>query len=165
MGSDHSFDICSNVDLQEVKNALSQAEKEVMHRYDLQGSDSKLEFNDSEKKITIESQDDYKVKAVIEILKQKLIKRGISVKALVYGSLDQSLGGRCKQEVTLQQGIPIEKAKDIVKEIKQTKIKVQTQIQGEQVRVVSSKIDLLQDVMKHLKTKDFGIHMDFANYR
>ena len=165
MASDSSFDIVSKIDLQEVKNALDQATKEVSQRFDFKGSQSTLTLDEKEKTITLASDDDYRLKSLNDILQNRLIKRGISPKALTYGKVDQALGGTVRQKITLQQGIPSEKAKEIVKEIKNTKLKVQAQIQADQVRVTGKDKDDLQTVIRLMKAIDFGIDMQFTNYR
>jgi uncharacterized protein YajQ (UPF0234 family) len=165
MAVDHSFDIVSKVDLQEVSNAVQQAMKEIGQRFDFKGSKSNIELDKGKNQITLIGDDEFKLKAVIDILQSKLVKRGVSLKALSYGKIEPASGGTVRQVITLQQGIPTEKAKEIVKIIKETKLKVQSQIQQDQVRVVAKKIDDLQSIIKLLKEKDLGIHMEFVNYR
>ncbi|RPI38297.1 MAG: YajQ family cyclic di-GMP-binding protein [Nitrospiraceae bacterium] len=165
MADEHSFDIVSKVDLQEVLNSVQQAMKEISQRFDFKGSKSSIELNKDKHEITVLSDDEQKLKTVLDILQTKLIKRGISLKALQYGKIEQASGGTVRQLITLQQGIPVEKAKEIVKLIKETKMKVQAEIQKDQVRVKAKKIDDLQTSMKLLREKDLGIHIDFANYR
>ena len=165
MADEHSFDIVSKVDLQEVLNAVQQATKEISQRFDFKGSKSSIELNKDKHEITVVSDDEQKLKTVLDILQTKLIKRGISLKALQYGKIEQASEGTVRQLITLQQGIPVEKAKEIVKLIKETKMKVQAEIQKDQVRVKAKKIDDLQTAMKLLREKDLGIHIDFANYR
>ena len=165
MADEHSFDIVSKVDLQEVLNAVQQAMKEIEQRFDFKGSKSSIELNKDKHEITVISDDDLKLKSVLDILQTKLVKRGISLKALNYGKTEQAAGGTVKQIITLQQGIPVEKAKEIVKIIKDTKIKVQSEIQKDQVRVRGKKIDDLQVMMKLLKEKNLDIHIEFINYR
>ena len=164
MAGDNSFDIVSKVDIQEVRNAIEQAIKEVRARFDLKDSRSEinLEGNDA---IQLASVDEYKLEAVKEILSQKLVKRGISLKALVYGKLEPATGSSVRQKITLQQGIPTEKAKDIVRLIKDSKKKAQASIQGDTVRISGKDRDTLQEVIALLKAKDFGIDMQFTNYR
>jgi uncharacterized protein YajQ (UPF0234 family) len=164
MAGDNSFDIVSKVDIQEVRNAIEQAIKEVRARFDLKDSHSEinLEGNDA---IQLASADEYKLEAVKEILSQKLVKRGISLKALVYGKLEPATGSSVRQKITLQQGIPTEKAKDIVRLIKDSKKKAQASIQGDTVRISGKDRDTLQEVIAMLKAKDFGIDMQFTNYR
>lgn len=163
LGSQNSFDIVSQIDLQEVKNAIEQAMKEIQQRFDFKGSKSKISLE--EKEMVVISDDEYKLKSVIDILQSKLVKRGIPLKALTYQKFEEALGGTIRQKITLQEGIPQEKAKEIVKEIKQSKFKVQAQIQGDQLRVSGKNKDDLQEIMKHLKGRDFGIDMQFTNYR
>lgn len=165
MASDHSFDIASKIEPQEIINGVHQAEKDLENRFDLKDSGSKIEYVQAQSKLLISSSDEYKVKAVYEILQQKLIKRNISPKAFTLGPIKQALGGTAKQEITIQQGIPIEKAKEIVKEIKAAKLKVQAQIQGDQVRVSAKKIDDLQEVIKLVKELNLDFHVDYLNYR
>ena len=164
MAGDNSFDIVSKVDIQEVRNAIEQAIKEVRARFDLKDSHSeiKLEGNDA---IQLASVDEYKLEAVKEILSQKLVKRGISLKSLVYGKLEPATGSSVRQKITLHQGIPTEKAKDIVRLVKDSKKKAQASIQGDTVRISSKDRDTLQEVIAMLKAKDFGIDMQFTNYR
>ncbi len=165
MADEHSFDVVSRVDLQEVLNAVQQSTKEIGQRFDFKGSKSSIELNKDKHEITLVSDDEHKLKTVIDILQTKLVKRGVSLKALNYGKIEQAAGNTVRQLVTLQQGIPVEKAKEIVKIIKDTKMKVQSEIQKDQVRVKAKKIDDLQLVMKLLKEKDLGIHIEFINYR
>lgn len=165
MADEHSCDIVSKVDLQEVLNAVQQATKEISQRFDFKGSKSSLELNKDKHEMTVISDDELKLKTVLDILQTKLVKRGISLKALQYGKVEQASGGTVRQLATLQQGIPVEKSKEIVKIIKETKMKVQAEIQKDQVRLKSKKIDDLQSIMKILREKDLGIHIDFSNYR
>lgn len=164
MAADNSFDIVSKVDLQEVRNAIEQASKELRARFDLKDSHSeiKLEGNDA---IQLASVDEYKLEAVKEILAQKLVKRGISLKALTYEKVEPASGSSVRQKITLQQGIPTEKAKEIVRILKDSKKKAQASIQGDTVRVSSKDRDTLQEVIAMLKAKDLGIDMQFTNYR
>jgi uncharacterized protein YajQ (UPF0234 family) len=165
MADEHSFDIVSKVDLQEVLNAVQQTMKEIGQRFDFKGSKSDVELHKDKNEITVVSDNELKLKSVMDILQTKLIKRGVSIKALTYGKIEQASGNTVKQIITLQQGIPVEKAKEIVKIIKDTKMKVQAEIQKDQVRVRAKKIDDLQSIMKLLKEKDLGVHMEFINYR
>jgi uncharacterized protein YajQ (UPF0234 family) len=165
MADEHSFDIASKVDLQEVLNAVQQATKEISQRFDFKGSKSSIDLNKDKHEITLVSDDELKLKTVVDILQTKLVKRGVSLKALQYGKVDAAAGNTVRQIVTLQQGIPIEKAKEIVKLIKDTKMKVQAEIQKDQVRVKAKKIDDLQALIALLREKDLGIHIDFLNYR
>jgi hypothetical protein len=161
--ADSSFDIVSRVDLQEVKNALGQAERELSTRYDLKGSGAAVELQGQE--LVLTAPDDFKLKAVRDVLEGKLVKRQVPLKALSYGEPESALGGTMRQKVALQQGIPTEKAREIVKIIKSTKLKVQAAISGDQVRVSGKKKDDLQSVMARLKESDLGIDMQFTNYR
>ncbi len=162
---DNSFDIVSKIDLAEVNNAIQQADKEILTRYDLKGSKSQITLNEKDNKILLASADEFKLKAVIEVLQQKLVKRHVPLKGLIFGTIDPAAGQSVRQEITLQQGIPIEKAKEIVKEIKDSKKKVQAAIQGDLVRVSSKDRDALQEVIALVKGHDFGIDMQFTNYR
>lgn len=165
MADEHSFDIVSKVDMQEISNAVQQAMKEIGQRFDFKGSKSNIELNKDKGEITLLSDDDQKLKSVIDVLQSKLVKRGVSLKSLNYGKIEPAAGGTVRQIITLQQGIPQENAKDIVKLIKNTKLKVQAEIQKDQVRVRAKKIDDLQAIIAMLKEKDLGIHLEFANYR
>jgi cyclic-di-GMP-binding protein len=162
---DNSFDIVSEVEMPEVVNAIQQASKELQTRYDLKDSKSTIELQEKDKKILLSSQDEFKLKAVTEILELKLAKRKVPLKALIFGTITPAASNRVRQEITLQQGIPIEKARDIVKKIKDSKQKVQASIQGELVRVSGKDRDTLQNVMQMLRGSDFGIDMQFTNYR
>jgi uncharacterized protein YajQ (UPF0234 family) len=162
---DNSFDVVSKIELPEVNNAIQQALKEIHTRYDLKDSKTTIELNEKDHKILLASQDEYKLKAVIEVLEGKLVKRKVPLKGMTYGDLIPSAGSSVKQEITMQQGIPIEKARDIVRKIKDSKLKVQASIQGDLVRVSSKDRDLLQNVIKLLRDNDFGIDMQFTNYR
>ena len=162
---ENSFDVVSKIDLAEVSNAVQQALKEIIQRYDLKDSKSNIELNEKDLKLILASQDEYKLKAVTEILGQKLVKRQVPLKGLVYGTVTAAAGSTVKQEVSLQQGIPIEKARDIVKKIKDSKLKVQASIQGDFIRISGKDRDTLQAAMKILREADFGIDMQFTNYR
>jgi cyclic-di-GMP-binding protein len=162
--AENSFDIVSKVDLQEVSNAIQQALKEVHQRFDLKDSKSHIELEGKDA-IVLTSQDDYKLKAVNDVLQQKLVKRGVPLKALDYGSVEPAAGSTVRQRVTMQQGIPIEKARQIVKAVKDSKKKVQASIQGDFVRVSGKDRDSLQEIIALLKSSDFGIDMQFTNYR
>jgi len=162
---DNSFDLVSKIDLPEVSNAIQQAVKEVQQRYDLKDSHSSIELKEKENKIFLQSADEFKLKAITEILQQKLVKRQVPLKGLVYGTITSAAGSSVRQEITLQQGIPIEKARDIVKLIKDSKKKVQVSIQGDFLRVAGKDRDTLQEVMALLRSADFGIDMQFTNYR
>jgi uncharacterized protein YajQ (UPF0234 family) len=162
---DNSFDVVSEIVMPEVNNAIQQAMKEIITRYDLKDSKSNIELIEKDKKIILTSADDFKLKAVTEILQGKLTKRGVPLKNFTYGVVLPSAGSSVKQEVTLQQGIPIEKAKDVVKKIKDSKLKVQASIQGEVVRVAGKDRDTLQQAIALLKGSDFGIEIQFTNFR
>src|SRR6476469_5298107 len=164
MAAENSFDIVSKVDVQEVSNAIQNALKEIHTRFDLKDSKSDIQLEGKEALI-LTSSDDYKLKAVTDILQGKLVKRGVPIKALVYGAVEPAAGSSVRQKVTMQQGIPIEKAKEIVKVIKDSKKKVQASIQGDLVRVSGKDRDALQEVIALLKGRDFGIDMQFTNYR
>jgi uncharacterized protein YajQ (UPF0234 family) len=164
MAADNSFDVVSKVDLQEVKNAMEQAIKEVRTRFDLKDSHSEIRLEGQET-IELASQDEYKLKAVTEILQQKFVKRGVPLKSLEYGKIETASGSSVRQKITLQQGIPGDKAKEIVKLIKESKKKVQASIQGDTVRITGKDRDTLQETIALLKGHDFGIDMQFTNYR
>ncbi len=163
--ADHSFDIASKLDFQEVTNSINQATKEVSQRYDLKDSVCDIEFKPADHLITLSAPDDYKVSAVADILKQKMVKRDISLKALEFQEVKSALGGTVRQDIKLQNGIPTDKAKQIVKDIKDAKLKVQVQIQGDQVRVSGKSIDELQAVIQLIKAKAYDIHISFDNFR
>ena len=162
---ENSFDVVSKIELPEVSNAIQQAMKEIIQRYDLKDSKSAIELNEKDHKIVLTSADEYKLKAVIEVLQGKLVKRQVPLKGLTFGTLIPAAGSSVKQEVSLQQGIPIEKARDIVRKIKDSKLKVQAAIQGDLVRVSSKYRDTLQSVIKLLRDSDFGIDLQITNYR
>lgn len=163
MAKEHSFDIVSKVDMQELSNAVNMAMKEIVNRFDFKNSVSKIELEGD--KVKLLSDDDGKMRSVIDILQSKLIKRGISLKALKFGKVEHALGGNARQEASLINGIESEKAKQIGKTIRDTKMKVQAQIQGDTVRVVAKNVDDLQSVIALLKDEDFGIPIQFVNYR
>lgn len=165
MAVEHSFDIVSRVDMQEVSNAVQQTLKEVRQRFDFKGSKSSVELNKDKREITFQSDDDHRMKSLTEIFKNKLVKRKVSLKALNYGKIEKAAGDTVRQVVTLQQGLSSERAKDIVKLVKDMKRKVQSEIQKDQVRVRGKKLDDLQDVINMLKEKDFDFHIEFINYR
>ncbi|MCL4458229.1 MAG: YajQ family cyclic di-GMP-binding protein [Nitrospirae bacterium] len=165
MADEHSFDVVCEVNMQEVLNAVDQAMKEIGQRFDFKGSKSSIELDKGKGVITLISDDELKLKSVIDILQSKLVKRGVSLKALNYGKIEQAAGNTVRQLVTLQQGIPQEKAKEMVKLIKDMKLKVNAEIQKDQVRVKAKKIDDLQEIIAKLKEKDFGIHIQVTNYR
>jgi hypothetical protein len=162
---DNSFDVVSKIEIPEVLNAVQQSQKEIQQRYDLKDSHSNIELKEKENKILLASSDEFKLRAVIDILESKLVKRKVPLKGLAYGEIVPSAGSSVRQEVTLQQGIPTEKAREIVKAIKDSKLKVQASIQGDFVRVASKDRDTLQSVIALLRNADFGIDMQFINYR
>ncbi len=163
MASEYSFDIVSKVDLQEVDNAVYQSMKEIKTRYDFKGSVSQIKREGQD--VIMISEDQYKLKSVNDILSQKLVKRGIPLKALSYSNIQETRGGTVTQKISLQQGIPTEKAREIVKIIKSMKLKVQSSIMGDQLRVKGKNKDELQAVMKHLRESKLQIDMQFTNYR
>ena len=165
MAATFSFDVVSTVDMQEVKNAVDQTLKELGQRFDFKGSKSTLTLKEKDNILEVISDDDYKLKAVLDILKTKCIKRNVSLKALDYGKVEESLGGTVRQNITIQSGIVDEKAKAIVKSIKENKFKAQAQIQGDQVRVQSKNKNELQSIISFLKQQEFGIDLQFENYR
>jgi uncharacterized protein YajQ (UPF0234 family) len=162
---DNSFDVVSQIEMPEVQNAIQQAMKEITTRYDLKDSKSNIELNEKDKKLILTSADDFKLRAVTEILGQKLVKRGVPIKNLTYGTVNSAAGSSVKQEVTLTSGIPTEKAKDLVKKIKDSKLKVQASIQGDLVRISGKDRDTLQQAIALLKGQDFGIDLQFINFR
>ncbi|HEY6555025.1 MAG TPA: YajQ family cyclic di-GMP-binding protein [Vicinamibacteria bacterium] len=161
--AESSFDVVSSVDLQEVKNAIAQATKELVTRYDLKGTGSEITLQGEG--LVLTSSDEFKLKAVRDVLEGRLVKRNVPLKALTYEKIDQALGGTVRQAVTLQKGIPTDKAREIVKAVKESKVKVQASIQADQVRVTGKNRDDLQAVIQVLKGRDFGIDMQFTNYR
>ena len=163
MAAENSFDIACKIDMQEVTNALDQARREIETRYDLKGSKNELTLDKTD--ITVAAADDMKLKAVVDILQSRLHKRGVPLKALTYGTVEQASGGVLRQKISLQQGIPIEKAKEIVRLIKDTKLKVQASIQADQVRVSGKNRDDLQKVIALLRDNELGIALQFTNYR
>jgi uncharacterized protein YajQ (UPF0234 family) len=162
---DNSFDVVSQIEMPEVLNAIQQAQKELLTRYDLKDSKSSIELKEKDKKIELASADEYKLKSVIEILEQKLVKRKVPLKGLTYGAIIPSAGQSVKQEVTLQSGIPSEKAKDLVKALKDSKLKIQAAINGDLIRVSGKDRDTLQQAIAILRAKDFGIELQFINFR
>jgi len=165
MAKQNSFDVVSEVNMAEVQNAVNQSMKEVRQRFDLKGSNSNIDFNDKEAILVLSSADEFRLKAVNDILQQKLVRRGVSLKALSYGNVEPAAQGTVRQTANLQQGIPTEKAREIVKTIKNAKLKVQAAINNDYVRVSGKDRDTLQDVIALLKEKDFDIDMQFTNYR
>ncbi|MBI5826773.1 MAG: YajQ family cyclic di-GMP-binding protein [Deltaproteobacteria bacterium] len=159
-----SFDIVSKVDTQEVDNAVNQAIKEIQQRYDFKGSKSEIKW-DKKEEITVVGDDDNKLKSVIDILQTKFVKRGVSLKSLEYGKVEEASGGLKRQSIKILQGIPVEKAKEISRIIKDSKLKVQAQIQDEQIRVSGKNIDDLQEVIQMLKGKDLDLNLQYVNMR
>ncbi len=164
MALDNSFDIVSKVDLQEVRNAIDQAMKEIRQRFDLKDTHSEVNMEGSES-IQLASSNDYKLEAVKDILAQKLVKRGVSLKNLTYGKVEPAAGQSVRQKISLQQGIPVEKAKEIVRLVKDSKKKAQASIQGDVVRISGKDRDDLQAIIALLRGKDFGVELQFTNYR
>jgi uncharacterized protein YajQ (UPF0234 family) len=163
MAQQNSFDVTSKVDHAEISNAINQTTKEIGQRFDFKGSKAAVELEANELVLTAE--DETKLRNMNDILQQKLVRRQVPLKALEYGKVEPAAGGTVRQKVVLQQGIPQEKAKEIVRFIKDSKAKVQAAIQGDMVRITGKDRDTLQDVIAKLKTKDFGIDMQFTNYR
>ena len=163
MAQQNSFDIVSQVDRAEIVNAINQTIKEVRQRFDFKGSNADVKLE--EKELVLSAEDETKLRNMNDILQQKLVRRGLPLKAFNYAEAQPALGGTLRQHVAIQQGIPQDKAKEIVKFIKDTKVKVQAAIQGDVVRVTGRDRDTLQEVIAKLKDRDFGIHMQFTNYR
>ena len=161
---ENTFDIVSKIDLQEVSNAIQQALKEIHTRFDLKDSKSSIELEGKDA-INLHSIDEFKLKSVNDVFQQKLVKRGVPLKGLTYGPVEAAAGSTAKQRITMQQGIPIEKAREIVKLIKNTKKKVNASIQGDLVRVSGKDRDTLQEIISLIRQQDFGIDMQFTNYR
>jgi uncharacterized protein YajQ (UPF0234 family) len=162
---DNSFDVVSKIEMPEVLNAVQQAMKEITQRYDLKDSHSKIELLEKDNKLVLASQDEFKLRAVVDILQAKLVKRHVPLKGLSYGEIIPAAGSTVRQEISLQQGISTDKAREIVKKVKDSKLKVQASIQGDFVRVSGKDRDTLQSVIKLLRDSDFGIDMQFTNYR
>ncbi|RPI23156.1 MAG: YajQ family cyclic di-GMP-binding protein [Acidobacteria bacterium] len=163
MSKDNSFDIGSKTDLNEVRNAVHQTMKEVQQRFDFKGSKSDIQLEAFD--LILTSEDEFRLRSLTEILEQKLVKRSVSLKALTFGKVQQAAGNTVRQTVSIQQGIPIEKAREITKFIRDTKLKAQASIQADVVRVSSRDRDILQKIIGLLKEKDFGIDVQFTNYR
>jgi uncharacterized protein YajQ (UPF0234 family) len=163
MAKSNSFDVVSKTDLNEVRNAVHQVMKEVRTRFDFKGSASTVELED--RALVVISDDDYKLRSLTEILEQKLVKRGVSLKALSYGRVEESSGGKVRQEISIQDGIPIEKAREVNKFVRNLKLKVQASIDGDMVRISGRDRDTLQVVIRELKEEDWGIDMHFTNFR
>lgn len=163
MASNCSFDIVSEVNMPEMKNAVNQTEKEISQRYDFKGSVAEIEVSDEELKI--HAQDEFKLESILEILKAKMVKRGVSVRFLDPGKLEQASGGTVRQVFKIKKGISKEKAKEIMQDIKTSKIKVQSQVMEDTLRVSGKDKDDLQAVIQLVKGKDYGIELQFTNYR
>jgi uncharacterized protein YajQ (UPF0234 family) len=163
MAQQNSFDIVSQVDSAEITNALNQTIKEVRQRFDFKGSAATVVMEKSE--LVLSAEDETRLRNMNDILQQKLVRRGVPLKAFTYEKVEQAAGGTVRQRAKIQEGIPQDKAKEVVKYIKDTKAKVQASIQGDVVRVTGKDRDTLQDIIARLKEKDFGIHMQFTNYR
>jgi cyclic-di-GMP-binding protein len=167
MAKESSFDVVSEVDMQEVRNAVDQAKREISQRYDFKNTGSSLELNahGADASIVVRSNTEQKVKDCVKVLEEKLVRRKVALKALNKGSIEDAAGGTARQEIRLNQGISTEKAKEIVKTVKDLKVKAQASVQGDQVRVSAKSKDTLQDVIAELKERDFGIPLQFTNYR
>jgi len=163
MGQEHYFDVVCRIDLQEVANAVNTALKEIRNRFDFKNSRADILLE--KENLTLVADDDFKIRALRQVLEEKLVKRKVSLKAISYGRIEEAGGRTVRQVVTFQAGIPVDKAREIVKLIKGEKFKAQVAIQGDEVRVSSPKIDVLQEVIAFLKSKDLGIHMQFTNFR
>ncbi len=164
MATECSFDVVSKVDITEVKNAVAQAMKEIGQRYDFKGSTSDIEMKD-DAELILKSDDEIKLKAVIDVLQSKLHKRGVSIRAMEYGKLEQAMKGTVRQVVKINQGIPVEKAKKLVAALKDSKLKAQASIQGDQLRVSGKDKDTLQEAMALFKKNDQGVDLQFTNFR
>ena len=162
---ENTFDIVSKIEMPEVVNSVQQAIKEIQQRFDLKNTKSDIQLNEKDNKITLASADEFKLKAVTEILEQKLVKRKVPLKNFSYGPIEPAAGSTVRQEVTMQQGIPIEKAREIVKAIKESKKKVQASINADLVRVSGKDRDTLQEIIALVRGRDFGIDIQFVNYR
>ena len=165
MSKDHSFDIVSQVDLQEVTNAVEQSRKEVATRFDFKGSNTAIDWNLQEKKITLKTENELRLRSLGDILELKFSKRQVSLKSIEEGEIEQAAGGSVRQVLTIKQGIASDKAKEIVNAVKVAKLKVKAMIQDDQVRVQAAKIDDLQTVIQLVKGHDFGLDLQFINYR
>lgn len=165
MASDSSFDVVSKVDMAEVVNAVNQSTKEMETRFDFRGSKASINLDEKKGELTLVGDDEMKLKNVIDILQTKLVKRGIPLRSLDYGKVDDAAGGTLRQVITLKQGIQQDKAKQITQAIRDSKLKVKSEIRGEEIRVTAPKKDDLQAVIQLLRSKDFGIELQFSNYR
>jgi len=165
MAQTYSFDVTSNIEMPEVDNAVNQARKEIGQRFDFKGSIAQIELDQKASTLTLSAEDNFKLESVWDVLQTRLIKRSVPVKNMKRGDIIPATGSSVRQVITLQQGIPIEAAKEIVKHLKDLKKKVQASIQADQVRVTSASKDELQDAMQALRAKDFGVALQFGNYR
>jgi len=166
MPATYSFDVTSTIEMPEVDNAVNQAKKEIGQRFDFKGSIAGIDLDQKANTLTLTAEDNFKIESVWDVLQTRLIKRSVPVKNMKRGDIEPAAGSTVKQVITLQQGIPIEAAKDIVKYLKESKLKkVQGSIQGDQVRITSPSKDDLQDAMQALRAKDFGVALQFGNYR
>jgi uncharacterized protein YajQ (UPF0234 family) len=167
MAKESSFDVVSEVDMQEVRNAVDQAKREISQRYDFKNTGSSVELNahGADASIVVRSNTEQKVKDCVKVLEEKLVRRKVALKALNKGAIEDAAGGTARQEIGLNQGISTDKAKEIVKTVKDLKVKAQASVQGDQVRVSAKSKDTLQDVIAELKERDFGIPLQFTNYR
>ena len=160
-----SFDIFSKVDMQEIDNALNQATKEIAQRYDFKGAETSVALGDDKKSIVVKANSEGRVQAAVEVLLSKLVKRGVPLKAVAFGKIEPMGGNLVRQVATLQQGIPVEKGRDIVKAIKDSKLKLQASIQGDQLRVSGKSRDELQSCIQLVRGQDFGLDLQFGNFR
>ncbi len=165
MAQDHSFDVVSKVNLQELRNALSQAQKEIATRFDFRGSSASVAFDESSGILKATADHQAQLRSVVDVIESKLAKRGVALRAFSWKEPEQLPGGTVKQQAALQQGLSSENAKTITKTIKDMSLKVQPRIEGDMIRISSRQIDELQAVMQSLKGKDFGVPLQFENYR
>lgn len=166
MASTYSFDVTSNIDMPEVDNALNQARKEIAQRFDFKGSNAAIDLDAKANTLTLTAEDNFKLESVWDVLQTRLIKRNVPVKNMKREEIQSAAGSSVRQVITLQQGIPSDAAREIVKHLKDLKLKkVQAQIQADQVRITSASKDDLQDAMQALRAKDFGVSLQFGNYR
>lgn len=165
MAATYSFDVTSTIEMPEVENAVNQAKKEIGQRFDFKGSTASIDLDQKANTLTLTAEDNFKLESVWDVLQTRLIKRNVPVKNMKRGDIEPAAGSTVKQVITLQQGIPIDAAKDIVKHLKDLKLKVQAAIQADQVRVTSASKDNLRDAMQALRAKDFGVALQFGNYR
>jgi cyclic-di-GMP-binding protein len=166
MPATSSFDVTSPVNFQEVDNALNQARKEIGQRYDFKGARADIDLNAADKTLTLVADDEFKMNAIWEIVQTRLVRRGVPVKNFKVGNAETASGGAVRKVITIQEGIPVEAGREIVKYLKDLKLrKVQAAIQGDQVRISSPSKDELQEAMRSLREKDFGVQLHFGNYR